>query len=78
MNRPGLKNISVVIYVLNKPWYPETKLEWSNKFILSVHLSVIVSNAVSFSGVVFNVNNNESNKTYFFCYVSTFLISSIW
>ena len=45
--------------------------------ILSTHVSGIASNVVSFSGVVINFYNNESNKIYLSAKVYTFLIAAL-
>ena len=54
---------------------PENKLKWYKLIILSTYVSGITSNAVSFSHVVTNLNNNESNNIYLSANVSTFLIA---
>ena len=46
---------------------------WYKVIILSVHVSGIARNAVSFSDDI--LNNNESSKTYFSANVSNFLIA---
>ena len=42
--------------------------------ILLTHISGIANNAVSLSGVVTSLNNNESNRTKFSANVSTFFM----
>ena len=47
------------------------------KIILSAHISVIASNAVSFSGIITLLNNNESNSIYLSANVSTFIVADL-
>ena len=57
------------------PWCPANRLEWYSVIILSMHISGIASNAVSFSGVVTILDNNESNSIYFSAKIPTFWIA---
>ena len=73
----GKKNLSLTVkYVLITLWCPANKLEWYKAIILSTHVSGIAYTAVSLSGVVDILNNNESNM-YFSANVSTFLIPTL-
>ena len=54
------------------PWCPANRLEWYSVKIVSAHTSGMASNAISFSGVVTILNNNESNNIYLSANVSTF------
>ena len=64
-----------VKYVYIMPWWPANRLEWYSIIILSVHTSDIANNAVSTSGAVMILNNNESSNIYFSSSVSTFQIA---
>ena len=57
------------------PWCPANRLEWYNGIILSAHILGMANNAVSFAGVVTNLNNYESNKINFSTNASTLQIA---
>ena len=67
----------VVKYVFITPWCPADKLEWYKIIILLTHISGIASNAVSFSGIITNLNSNESNSVYLCANISTFCIADL-
>ena len=56
---------------------PANRLAWYNAIILSTHILGIANSAVSLSGVVTNLNNNESNKVKFSANVSTFFMENL-
>ena len=61
-----MKNLLLIVrQILIRPWCPANRLERYSVIILSVHISGIANNAVSFAGVVTILNNNESNSIYF-------------
>ena len=53
------------------PLCPAKRLIWHNVMILSTYISGTVNSAVSFSGIVTNLNNSESNKINLSSKVST-------
>ena len=60
-----MKNLSQIVkYVFITPWCPVNRLEWYRLIILSAHISGMANNAVSFSCVVTDLNNNESSNTF--------------
>ena len=63
-------NLVWKIYLLKSnmsttPSCSANRLEWYNMILLSAHTSGMANNAISFSDVVANLNNNESNNMYF-------------
>ena len=73
--RNSIKNLCLIVKcVFITYWCPANKLEWYKVIMLSAYFCGIASNAVSFSGIVTNLTNNESNSIYLSTNVSTFLI----
>ena len=67
--------LAIIRYVFITPWCPTEGLDWWSVIILSMHISGIANNAVSFSGVVVSLNNNESNNIHLFASTSTLHIA---
>ena len=57
------------------PWYPANRLEWYSVIILPANISCMANSAVSFSGVVTDLNNKESSSIYLSANVSTLQIA---
>ena len=71
-----MKKLSLMVkYIFITPWCPIDRVEWYNVIILSTNIFGIANNTVSFSGVVTNLNNNESSNIYFYANISTLQIA---
>ena len=67
-----MKNFSpIVMYIFITPCCPANKLEGYNVIILLAYAAGMANSAVSFWGVVTNLNNNESSSIYFSASAST-------
>ena len=77
--RPVIKNsLPIIKYVLITPWYPANKFECYKDIILFKHFAEIANNAVSFSGVVINLNNNNLIKYIFLLIFHLLIVGLVW